>query len=234
MNKKILELKNVSKIYKTKAEEIHVLKNINLTFNSGDFVSIQGKSGSGKTSLLNILGLLDVPTSGDVFIDEKKVNMKDEKLKNILRNRKIGFVFQFHYLLNEFTALENVMMPALVNKSMTRDKAKKRAKELLKMVDLGHRINHKPNELSGGEKQRVAIARAMINNPEMILADEPTGNLDTETSNVINELFKKISKEENQAIIIVTHSLELANMATYKYKIENGEFNMILPTLSTY
>ncbi len=234
MNKKILELKNVSKIYKTKAEEIHVLKNINLTFNSGDFVSIQGKSGSGKTSLLNILGLLDVPTSGDVFIDEKKVNMKDEKLKNILRNRKIGFVFQFHYLLNEFTAIENVMMPALVNKDMTRDKAKKRAKELLKMVDLGHRINHKPNELSGGEKQRVAIARAMINNPEMILADEPTGNLDTETSNVINELFKKISKEENQAIIIVTHSLELANMATYKYKIENGEFNMILPTLSTY
>ena len=234
MNKKILGLKNVSKTYKTKAEEIHVLKNINLTFNSGDFVSIQGKSGSGKTSLLNILGLLDVPTSGDVFIDEKKVNMKDEKLKNILRNRKIGFVFQFHYLLNEFTALENVMMPALVNKSMTKDKAKKRAKELLKMVDLGHRINHKPNELSGGEKQRVAIARAMINNPEMILADEPTGNLDTETSNVINELFKKISKEENQAIIIVTHSLELANMATYKYKIENGEFNMILPTLSTY
>ena len=234
MNKKILELKNVNKIYKTKAEEIHVLKNINLTFNSGDFVSIQGKSGSGKTSLLNILGLLDVPTSGDVFIDEKKVNMKDEKLKNILRNRKIGFVFQFHYLLNEFTALENVMMPALVNKSMTKDKAKKRAKELLKMVDLGHRINHKPNELSGGEKQRVAIARAMINNPEMILADEPTGNLDTETSNVINELFKKISKEENQAIIIVTHSLELANMATYKYKIENGEFSMILPTLSTY
>ena len=234
MNKKILELKNVNKIYKTKAEEIHVLKNINLTFNSGDFVSIQGKSGSGKTSLLNILGLLDVPTSGDVFIDEKKVNMKDEKLKNILRNRKIGFGFQFHYLLNEFTALENVMMPALVNKSMTKDKAKKRAKELLKMVDLGHRINHKPNELSGGEKQRVAIARAMINNPEMILADEPTGNLDTETSNVINELFKKISKEENQAIIIVTHSLELANMATYKYKIENGEFNMILPTLSTY
>ena len=234
MNKKILELKNVSKTYKTKAEEIHVLKNINLTFNSGDFVSIQGKSGSGKTSLLNILGLLDVPTSGDVFIDEKKVNMKDEKLKNILRNRIIGFVFQFHYLLNEFTALENVMMPALVNKSMTKDKAKKRAKELLKMVDLGHRINHKPNELSGGEKQRVAIARAMINNPEMILADEPTGNLDTETSNVINELFKKISKEENQAIIIVTHSLELANMATYKYKIENGEFNMILPTLSTY
>lgn len=234
MNKKILELKNVNKIYKTKAEEIHILKNINLSFNSGDFVSIQGKSGSGKTSLLNILGLLDVPSSGEVLIDEKTVDMKDEKIKNILRNEKIGFVFQFHYLLNEFTAIENVMMPALVNKKMTRAKAKKRAKELLKMVGLEHRINHKPNELSGGEKQRVAIARAMINNPEMILADEPTGNLDTETSNVINNLFKKISEEENQAIIIVTHSLELANMAKYKYKIENGEFNMLVPTLNTY
>ena len=230
----IIELKNVNKIYKTKVENIHILKNINLAFNKGDFISIQGKSGSGKTSLLNILGLLDEPTDGEIYIGGEKIHYKNEKAKTAIRNKKIGFVFQFHYLLNEFTALENVMMPALVNKSMTKDKAKKRAKELLKMVDLGHRINHKPNELSGGEKQRVAIARAMINNPEMILADEPTGNLDTETSNVINELFKKISKEENQAIIIVTHSLELANMATYKYKIENGEFNMILPTLSTY
>ena len=231
MNKKILELKNVNKIYKTKAEEIHVLKNINLTFNSGDFVSIQGKSGSGKTSLLNILGLLDVPTSGDVFIDEKKVNMKDEKLKNILRNRKIGFVFQFHYLLNEFTALENVMMPALINKNMNKNGIKKKAKELLALVGLAKRTKHKPMELSGGEKQRVAIARAMINDPDIILADEPTGNLDTETSNLINELFMKINKERNQSIIIVTHSLELANLATYKYKIENGEFNMILPTI---
>ena len=228
MSSKIIELKNVNKIYKTKAEEIHILKNINLSFSKGNFVSIQGKSGSGKTTLLNILGLLDVPTNGDMFIDEKKINYKNEKIKNRIRNEKIGFVFQFHYLLNEFTALENVMMPALINKNLYKKEIKKRALELLTLVGLSERIKHKPLELSGGEKQRVAIARSMINNPEIILADEPTGNLDTETSLVINNLFKKINEEKKQSIIIVTHSLELANLAEYKYKIEKGEFNKVL------
>ena len=229
--KKIIELKNVNKIYKTKVENIHILKNINLAFNKGDFISIQGKSGSGKTSLLNILGLLDEPTDGEIYIGGEKIHYRDEKAKTAIRNEKIGFVFQFHYLLNEFTALENVMMPALINKNMNKNGIKKKAKELLALVGLAKRTKHKPMELSGGEKQRVAIARAMINNPDIILADEPTGNLDTETSNLINELFMKINKERNQSIIIVTHSLELANLATYKYKIENGEFNMILPTI---
>lgn len=228
---KIIELKNVNKIYKTKVENIHILKNINLAFNKGDFISIQGKSGSGKTSLLNILGLLDEPTDGEIYIGGEKIRYRDEKAKTAIRNEKIGFVFQFHYLLNEFTALENVMMPALINKNMNKNGIKKKAKELLALVGLAKRTKHKPMELSGGEKQRVAIARAMINNPDIILADEPTGNLDTETSNLINELFMKINKERNQSIIIVTHSLELANLATYKYKIENGEFNMILPTI---
>ena len=228
MSNKIIELKNVNKIYKTKAEEIHILKNINLSFSKGNFVSIQGKSGSGKTTLLNILGLLDVPTNGDMFIDEKKINYKNEKIKNRIRNEKIGFVFQFHYLLNEFTALENVMMPALINKNLDKKEIKKRALELLTLVGLSESIKHKPLELSGGEKQRVAIARSMINNPEIILADEPTGNLDTETSLVINNLFKKINEEKKQLIIIVTHSLELANLAEYKYKIEKGEFNKVL------
>jgi len=228
MSSKIIELKNVNKIYKTKAEEIHILKNINLSFSKGNFVSIQGKSGSGKTTLLNILGLLDVPTNGDMFIDEKKINYKNEKIKNRIRNEKIGFVFQFHYLLNEFTALENVMMPALINKNLDKKEIKKRALELLDLVGLSERVKHKPLELSGGEKQRVAIARSMINNPEIILADEPTGNLDTETSLVINNLFKKINEEKKQSIIIVTHSLELANLAEYKYKIEKGEFNKVL------
>ena len=228
---KIIELKNVNKIYKTKVENIHVLKNINLAFNKGDFVSIQGKSGSGKTSLLNILGLLDEPTDGEIYIDGEKIHYKNEKIKTAIRNEKIGFVFQFHYLLNEFTALENVMMPALINKNMNKNEAQKKAKELLALVGLANRVKHKPMELSGGEKQRVAIARAMINDPDIILADEPTGNLDTETSNIINELFMKINQERNQSIIIVTHSLELANLASYKYKIENGEFNMILPTI---
>ena len=228
---KIIELKNVNKIYKTKVENIHILKNINLAFNKGDFISIQGKSGSGKTSLLNILGLLDETTDGEIYIGGEKIRYKNEKAKTAIRNKKIGFVFQFHYLLNEFTALENVMMPALINKNMNKNEIKKKAKELLALVGLAKRIKHKPMELSGGEKQRVAIARAMINDPDIILADEPTGNLDTETSNMINELFMKINQERNQSIIIVTHSLELANLATYKYKIENGEFNMILPTI---
>ena len=228
---KIIELKNVNKIYNTKVENIHILKNINLAFNKGDFISIQGKSGNGKTTLLNILGLLDEPTDGEIYIGGERIHYKNEKAKTAIRNQKIGFVFQFHYLLNEFTALENVMMPALVNKNMNRNEAQRKAKELLALVGLAKRLKHKPMELSGGEKQRVAIARAMINDPDIILADEPTGNLDTETSNMINELFMKINQERNQSIIIVTHSLELANLASYKYKIENGEFNMILPTI---
>lgn len=228
MSNKIIELKNVNKIYKTKAEEIHILKNINLSFSKGNFVSIQGKSGSGKTTLLNILGLLDVPTNGDMLIDDKLINYKDEKIKNKIRNEKMGFVFQFHYLLNEFTALENVMMPALINKKFNKKEVREKAMELLELVGLSERVKHKPLELSGGEKQRVAIARSMINDPEIILADEPTGNLDTETSLVINNLFKKINEEKKQSIIIVTHSLELANLAEYKYKIEKGEFNKVL------
>ena len=228
MNNKVIELKNVNKIYKTKAEEIHILKNVNLSFSKGNFVSIQGKSGSGKTTLLNILGLLDVPTNGDVLIDNKIINYKDEKIKNKIRNEKMGFVFQFHYLLNEFTALENVMMPALINKKFNKKEVREKAMELLELVGLSERVKHKPLELSGGEKQRVAIARSMINDPEIILADEPTGNLDTETSLVINNLFKKINEEKKQSIIIVTHSLELANLAEYKYKIEKGEFNKVL------
>ena len=228
MSNKVIELKNVNKIYKTKAEEIHILKNVNLSFSKGNFVSIQGKSGSGKTTLLNILGLLDVPTNGDMLIDDKIINYKDEKIKNKIRNEKMGFVFQFHYLLNEFTALENVMMPALINKKFNKKEVREKAMELLELVGLSERVKHKPLELSGGEKQRVAIARSMINDPEIILADEPTGNLDTETSLVINNLFKKINEDKKQSIIIVTHSLELANLAEYKYKIEKGEFNKVL------
>ena len=228
MSNKVIELKNVNKIYKTKAEEIHILKNVNLSFSKGNFVSRQGKSGSGKTTLLNILGLLDVPTNGDMLIDDKLINYKDEKIKNKIRNEKMGFVFQFHYLLNEFTALENVMMPALINKKFNKKEVREKAMELLELVGLSERVKHKPLELSGGEKQRVAIARSMINDPEIILADEPTGNLDTETSLVINNLFKKINEEKKQSIIIVTHSLELANLAEYKYKIEKGEFNKVL------
>ncbi len=227
MNNKILELKNINKVYKTKAEEIHILKDINFVARKGDFISIQGKSGSGKTTLLNIIGLLDEASNGVMEIDEKQINYKNEKIKNKIRHEKIGFVFQFHYLLNEFTALENVMIPALINKKINKKELKEKARQLLELVELGHRINHKPLELSGGEKQRVAIARALINDPEILLADEPTGNLDSDTSDIINGLFKKINEEKEQAIIIVTHSIELANMAKKRYVIKNGEFKLL-------
>ena len=145
----------------------------------------------------------------------------------MIRNKKIGFVFQFHYLLNEFTALENVMLPALIDKKIDRKQLEIKAKELLDLVELGHRVNHKPLELSGGEKQRVAIARALVNEPNIILADEPTGNLDLETSETISKLFKKINEEKKQTIVIVTHSNELAELTKDKYKIEKGNLKKI-------
>lgn len=219
----MIELKNVSKIYKTKTEELSILKNINFKFNNGDFVSIQGKSGSGKTTLLNILGLLDIKSEGELYINSEKIEKQD---LTKLRSENIGFVFQFHYLLNEFSALENVMIPALNKKNTNKKEIEKRAKELLAMVGLSNRLNHKPNELSGGEKQRVSIARAMINSPELILADEPTGNLDYETSQLINNIFVELNKK-GQGIIIVTHSQELANLADYKYILKNGVLEMI-------
>ena len=227
MNNTIFELKNISKEYRTKAETINVLKNINLKLNQGDFVSIQGKSGSGKTTLLKIIALLHTPTSGEIKFDNNNINYSNEKIKNIIRNKKIGFVFQFHYLLNEFTALENVMIPALIDTKLNKIQLRSKAKELLELVELGHRIDHKPLELSGGEKQRVAIARALINDPNIILADEPTGNLDLETSETISELFKKINEEKQQTIVIVTHSSELAELTQDKYKIEKGNLKKI-------
>ena len=220
MNNYIFELIGVEKTYKTKVEKIEVLKSINLQLKQGDFISIQGKSGSGKTTMLNIVGLLDAPTNGEIKFDGKIINYNDEKIKNIVRNQKIGFVFQFHYLLNEFTALENVMIPALIDNKLDKNKIKAKAESLLKLVELDHRMNHKPLELSGGEKQRIAIARALINDPNIILADEPTGNLDSETSETIHKLFEKINKEKNQTIVIVTHSSELADLTKEKYKIE--------------
>ena len=218
---KIIELKNINKIYKTKVEEIHVLKDISLTFNKGDFVSIQGKSGSGKTSLLNIVGLLDEPTNGEIIIHGEKVDYKNENMKNIIRNEKIGFVFQFHYLLNEFTALENVMMPSLINKNMTHEKAKKKAKELLSLVNLSNRTKHKPMELSGGEKQRVAIARAMMNDPDIILADEPTGALDQASGKQVMELFEELNKE-GVTIVMITHDAHVASKAKRVIHIIDG------------
>lgn len=223
---KILELKGVSKTYKGISETLHILKDLSLTIEEGEFVSIIGKSGSGKSTLLNVIGLLDSIDEGEIFIHGEKVDRDDHKKIDFLKNKDIGFVFQFHYLLPEFTALENVMLPALLNNFNNKKSIEEKAKKLLDKVGLGERYNHKPNQLSGGEKQRVAIARALINNPKIILADEPTGNLDEDTSNEIHNLFRKINKENNQTIIVVTHSRELANITDKKYSVKNGKLSL--------
>ncbi len=220
---KILELKNINKTYKGTSETLHILKDLDLVINEGEFVSIIGKSGSGKSTLLNVIGLLDSIDDGEIYIHGEKVDRNNHQKIDFLKNRDIGFVFQFHYLLPEFTALENVMLPALLNNFNDKKNIEEKAKKILDSVGLKERYNHKPNQLSGGEKQRVAIARALINDPKIILADEPTGNLDEETSNEIHNLFRKINRENNQTIIVVTHSRELANITDKRYSVKNGK-----------
>ncbi|MCX3067297.1 ABC transporter ATP-binding protein [Cetobacterium somerae] len=217
----VLELKNICKNYSTKTETLEIIKNLNLQIEEGDFISILGQSGSGKTTLLNLIGLLDSPTSGNIYIDNENISVNSSNI-DLVRNKKIGFVFQFHYLLPEFTALENVMIPALTQDYSKKREIERRALELLKEVGVDHRANHKPTELSGGEKQRVAIARALINNPKILLLDEPTGNLDNETSEKIFNIFKQINSKKRQTIITVTHSRELAEISNKKLFLKKG------------
>ena len=178
MSKEILKLENVEKKYSGGVEELHIINDLTFSVEEGEFISILGRSGSGKSTLLNIMGLLDKVDGGKISIDGQEVDRLSEEERDRIKNQMIGFVFQFHYLLPEFTALENVMLPALLNNFSERAEVEKRAKELLDKVGLSARENHKPSQLSGGEKQRVAIARALINSPKILLADEPTGNLE--------------------------------------------------------
>ena len=201
MNNIIMKLEDIDKFYMETGNKLHILKKLNLEVKRGEFVSILGKSGSGKSTLLNIMGLLDKIDGGKIWIDDKEVSSLNEMERNNIKNHFLGFVFQFHYLMSEFTALENVMIPALLNNFKNKAEIEKEAKELLEIVGLAERMKHKPNQLSGGEKQRVAIARAMINKPKLILADEPTGNLDEDTGELIFSLFRKINKEHNQRFI---------------------------------
>lgn len=223
MNNIILELKKINKTYKGKTENIHILKDLDLKVEEGEFISILGKSGSGKSTLLNVIGILDSIDDGEIYIGNEKIDRKNSLKIDKIKNKDIGFVFQFHYLLPEFTALENVMLPALLGNMKSKKDIEKDARKLLKDVGLENRINHKPTQLSGGEKQRVAIARALINNPKILLADEPTGNLDEETSNNINNLFKEINVKKKQTIIVVTHSRELSNITDKKYYLKSGK-----------
>ena len=222
MNNMIIKLEDVDKFYMETGNKLHILKKLNLEVKRGEFVSILGKSGSGKSTLLNIMGLLDKIDGGKIWIDDKEVSSLNETERNNIKNHFLGFVFQFHYLMSEFTALENVMIPALLNNFKNKAEIEKEAKELLEIVGLAERMKHKPNQLSGGEKQRVAIARAMINKPNLILADEPTGNLDEDTGEMIFSLFRKINKERNQSIVVVTHARDLSQVTDRQIYLKRG------------
>jgi len=217
MNDIILEASSLNKTYFLENETIDVLKNTDLKVKKGSFVVITGPSGSGKSTLLNILGSLDRPTSGKVVFDSVDVFSHDDKRLSGIRNKKMGFVFQFHHLLAEFSCLENVALPALVNGSNP-TMAYKKAQKLLDKFDIGDKRNRLPDEISGGERQRVAIARAMVNDPLIVFADEPTGNLDEENTNKLLDVFVSL-KEEGRTVILVTHALDIANAGTEVYKL---------------
>jgi lipoprotein-releasing system ATP-binding protein len=213
--------KNIHKYY----GDVQVLKGLNLHIKKGEIVAIVGPSGAGKTTLLQILGTLDKPLKEEKFeLLINNISLKSLSDKNLseFRNNHIGFIFQFHQLLPEFTALENVCIPAYIGKKNKKE-TEIRAKELLEFLGLSHRINHKPNELSGGEQQRVAVARALINNPAVILADEPSGNLDSESAKNLHELFFKLRDEFGQTFVLVTHNEELANMTDRKLTMKDGK-----------
>jgi len=200
---------------------LNVLKGVDVNINKGEVVSIVGPSGAGKTTLLHIIGTLDKANAGTVEIKDQRINTLSEKKLSRFRNKEIGFVFQFHHLLPEFTAIENVCIPAYIAGTSTTE-ATERARELLSFLGLSQRIDHKPSELSGGEQQRVAVARALINNPAVVLADEPSGNLDSASAKELHKLFFTLREKFNQTFVIVTHNEELANMADRKLTMKDG------------
>ncbi|MBP1669448.1 MAG: lipoprotein transporter ATP-binding protein [Bacteroidetes bacterium] len=202
--------------------ELQVLKGIDVSIGRGEIVTLVGPSGAGKTTFLHIMGTLLKPASGEVVINGKKVYGMSEKQLSRFRNQHIGFVFQFHHLLPEFTAIENVCIPAFIKK-VPRHDAEKKAKELLDFLGLGQRLEHKPGELSGGEQQRVAVARALINNPDIILADEPSGNLDSQNRKELHELFFSLRERYKQTIVIVTHDKDLASMSDRTLTMRDGQ-----------
>ena len=214
----MIEIRHVEKSYGS----LHVLKDINLTIENSKVVAIVGPSGAGKTTLLHIVGTLDRPDKGDVVMDGKTLTSLSDNQLSEFRNRHIGFVYQFHHLLPEFTAVENVALPAMIA-GKSRKEAMVRATELLDFLKLKERVGHKPNELSGGEQQRVAVARALMNDPELILADEPSGNLDTENARKLHQLFFDLRDQFHQTFIIVTHNEELATLSDRKIVLQDGK-----------
>ncbi len=222
MKKHVIALKDVWKIYKMGEVEVSALKGVSLIVNQGDFLAITGSSGSGKSTMMNLVGCLDLPTKGSIFLDSRDISRLNESDLAQIRGKKIGFIFQQFNLINNLSALENVMLP-LEFQDMPTETAKKRATELLNIVDLGDRMYHLPSQLSGGEQQRVAIARSLSNNPDVILADEPTGNLDTKSGSDVISLLEELWKKEGKTIIMVTHDLKLAERAKRKIQLRDGQ-----------
>jgi len=220
MNNEIIKLSKISKKFVGANKDIIVLKNVNLKINKGELISLTGPSGSGKSTLLHIIALLDKPTSGEVFFKKKSFSKSNDNEKDLVRRRGISIIYQQNNLLSDFTALENVLIP-LVNNGYSWTESIKKATKTLSSVNLTNRLNHFPSELSGGEQQRVAVARALITEPDLILADEPTGSLDRKTANEIFSLFLKL-KSKNRAILYATHNRELSNRADYKLNILDG------------
>ena len=220
MNKEIIKLSQISKKFLGNKKDITVLKNINLKINKGELVSLTGPSGSGKSTLLHIIALLDQPTTGEVFFRNKNFSKSSEIEKDAIRRKGISIIYQYHNLLSDFTALENVMMP-LLNIGFSWKESSNRAQKTLSLVNLSKRFDHFPSELSGGEQQRVAVARAIITEPDLILADEPTGSLDTKAANEIFSLFLKL-RSKKRAILYATHNRDLSNKADYKLNILDG------------
>ena len=221
----ILEVTHISKSYKNGTRNLAVLSDISLSVDQGEIITIMGPSGSGKSTLMNILGTLDKADKGTVRICDKKTDNLDDRSLAELRNKHIGFVFQFHHLLPEFTAIENVLMPAEISGMSTAVKTK--ANELFDYVGLNDRKEHFPSQLSGGEKQRVAVMRALINSPELVLTDEPTGNLDKKNGEKLLDLFTQISKDFHQTVIMTTHDEKAASIGSEKYHLENGLLHLL-------
>ena len=222
MNKTVIELQNIKRNFQLGDETVHALRGVSFTITEGEFVTIMGTSGSGKSTLLNTLGCLDTPTSGEYLLDGISVRTMSKPQRAILRNRKIGFVFQSYNLLPKTTAVENVELPLMYNSGVSASERRRRAIEALQAVGLGERLEHKSNQMSGGQMQRVAIARALVNNPAVILADEATGNLDTRTSFEILVLFQKLHAE-GRTIIFVTHNPEIAQYSSRNIVLRDGQ-----------
>ncbi len=218
----ILTGKNITKTYQDGKTTTNVLNHLDISINSGERIAIVGTSGSGKSTLLHILGGLDVPTSGEVWLHGQRINDLNETQRGELRNQHLGFIYQFHHLLAEFTAIENVAMPLLMRKAVPIAAARQQSIELLEKVGLGHRLTHRPGELSGGERQRVAIARALVTKPSLILADEPTGNLDYANAQAVFEILSELQKDFNTALLMVTHDRQLAQLADKQLALQNG------------